>query len=98
MAVDGEATSDAREPRFAVAAGVVWRELGDRVWVVSPVDLEHRQLRGSAVDLWPALVRGATRSELLQLADADASDPSRAVAVDEFVAELESSGIVDHGA
>jgi hypothetical protein len=74
-----------------------WREVNGEVVVLDIADSVYLSVNKTGSVLWPALVRGATSDELIQiLRDSFSIDEAAAERdVDAFVSELTTRGLID---
>ncbi len=87
----GEPRGEAAEPVLKLRADAVdWREVEGQVVALDRAGSVYLAINATGTVLWPAIVRGATRGELVQLLlDSFEVEPARAAAdVDIFVADL----------
>lgn len=79
------------------ADAVDWREVDGQVVVLDRTGSVYLAVNGSGVMLWPAVIEGATRADLVKiLLDAYDVDPSRATAdVDAFVGSLSERNLLE---
>jgi hypothetical protein len=78
-----------------------WRQIGDRIVVLDLNASVYFELNPAAVTLWPRLVAGAGRTELVGiLCRPDAGPAGRArvgAQVDDFVGQLVGAGLLRDG-
>ncbi len=76
---------------------VDWREVEGQVVVLDRAGSVYLAVNAAGATLWPAIVEGATRRQLVQiLLDTFDVDPARAEAdVDAFVASLSERGLLE---
>ncbi len=86
------------EPVLKLRADAVdWREVEGQVVVLDHAGSVYLAVNAAGATLWPAIVDGATRRQLVQiLLDTFDIDPARAQGdVDAFVASLSERGLLE---
>lgn len=95
------ATSGTDGPVFKLRADAVdWREVEGQVVALDRAGSVYLAINGTGTVLWPAIVEGASRTQLVQLLvetfDVDA--PRAAADVDIFVADLSARDLFERSA
>jgi hypothetical protein len=73
-----------------------WRQIDDEIVILDGVRAEYLAINGAGARLWPALVDGASREQLVDLLiDTYQIDPKRATAdANQFVTTLSDRGLI----
>jgi Coenzyme PQQ synthesis protein D (PqqD) len=76
-----------------------WREVEDRVLVLDLEDSDYLIVNRTGAAVWPALVAGTTREELIELltSDFDVDPESAAANLDEFLSTLRERRLLEPG-